>query len=101
MGEPLTLITSENIMIREINVITGVETHREYTPDEQAAIDVVRAKQLANKPMVDWKFKMAETDAGMPRYLEDHIKDDHDGVASNEFLQVKYDNEKALRATKP
>jgi len=44
---------------------------------------------------------MQETDAGMPRYLEDHIKDDHDGVASNEFLQTKYDDKKALRATKP
>ena len=44
---------------------------------------------------------MQETDDGMPRYLEDHIKDDHDGVASNEFLQTKYDDKKALRATKP
>ena len=44
---------------------------------------------------------MQRTDSGMPRYLEDHIKDDHDGVASNEFLQVKYDAKIKLRVTKP
>jgi hypothetical protein len=54
-----------------------------------------------DKTMSDWKYKMAMTDGGMPRYLEDHIKDDHDGVASNEFLQGKYDDKKALRATRP
>ena len=53
-------------------------------------------------PMDTWKRDMARTDRlGMPRYLEDHITDDHDGVAGNEFLQGKYDNKKALRATKP
>jgi hypothetical protein len=49
----------------------------------------------------EWKSSMQETDLGMPRYLEDHITDDHDGVAGNEFLQAKYDDKKALRATKP
>jgi len=52
-------------------------------------------------PLKKWKRTMAQTDSGMPRYLEDHIKDDHDGVAGNEFLQGKYDAKKALRATKP
>ena len=51
--------------------------------------------------MKTWKHEIAGTDAGMPRFLEDHIKDDHDGVASNEFLQGKYDEKKTLRATKP
>jgi len=99
MGEPLTLITSENIMIREINVITGVETHREYTPDEQAAIDVVRAKQLADKPMVDWKFKMAETDAGMPRSLEDLIT--AGSLAMNDYQKAIYDAKIKRRSEKP
>ena len=88
-------------MIRQINVITGVETQREMTAEEQAVSDIIIAQELADKPMREWKEKIAETDAGMPRYLEDHIKDDHDGVASNEFLQTKYDDKKALRATKP
>jgi len=48
-----------------------------------------------------WEKKMAETDSGMPRYLEDHITDGHDGDAGNEFLQVKYDAKIKLRATKP
>ena len=53
------------------------------------------------KPIEDWKEKIAETDAGMPRYLEDHITDDHDGVAGNEFLQAKYDKKRALRSERP
>ena len=48
-----------------------------------------------------WKQDIAETDSGLPRYLEDHIKDDHDGDAGNEFLQVKYDAKIKLRVTKP
>ena len=49
----------------------------------------------------DWMSGMANTDSSMPRYLEDHIKDDHNGIAGNEFLQAKYDEKKLLRATKP
>ena len=48
-----------------------------------------------------WKASMQGTDNGMPRYLEDHIKDDHDGIASNEFLQVKYDAKIKLRGERP
>ena len=49
----------------------------------------------------DWVSDMTKTDNGMPRYLEDHITDDHDGVASNEFLQTRYDEKKLLRSQKP
>jgi hypothetical protein len=49
----------------------------------------------------EWKETIQATDAGMPRYLEDHIKDGHDGDAGNEFLQVKYDAKIKLRAEKP
>jgi hypothetical protein len=88
-------------MIRQINVQTGVETQREMTTEERASSDTITAQELADKPMREWKEKIAETDAGMPRYLEDHITDDHDGVAGNEFLQAKYDGKKALRLEKP
>ena len=57
--------------------------------------------QSAKTPMEVWQVKMRGTDGRMPRYLEDHITEDHDGVASNEFLQAKYDDKKTLRATKP
>jgi len=48
-----------------------------------------------------WEKKMAESDSLMPRYLEDHITDGHEGDAGNEFLQIKYDAKIKLRATKP
>ena len=71
------------------------------TDEEETARDAEELAVANAKPMENWKSSMQETDHGMPRYLEDHIKDDHDGVASNEFLQAKYDDKKALRATKP
>ena len=72
-----------------------------FTPEEETARDIEEQEEIAKQPMNDWKYKMAMTDGGMPRFLEDHIKDDHDGVAGNEFLQAKFDGKKALRATKP
>jgi len=48
-----------------------------------------------------WMNDIRNTDKCMPRFLEDHITDAHDGVAGNEFLQGKYDDKKTLRATKP
>jgi len=69
--------------------------------EHQAMVDAKDvAVDLAN-PMDTWKRTMAQTDSSMPRYLEDHITDGHDGDASNEFLQVKYDAKIKLRATKP
>ena len=68
-----------------------------FTAEEETARDVEEAQALAEKPMEDWLRKIAGTDSGMPRYLEDHITDDHDGVASNEFLQNKYDAKIKLR----
>ena len=72
-----------------------------FTAEEETARDAEELAWTNAKPMEDWKVAMQETDHGMPRYLEDHIKDDHDGVASNEFLQVRYDAKITLRATKP
>ena len=71
------------------------------TPEEEIARDAEELEWANAKPMNDWKFSMQETDSGMPRYLEDHITDGHDGDAGNEFLQVKYDAKIKLRATKP
>jgi len=69
----------------------------------QADQDTWTAEYLVEFPegYDEWKESIQATDSGMPRYLEDHIADDHDGVAGNEFLQAKFDGKKALRATKP
>jgi len=75
---------------------------------EHTTVDMI-AKTIAydsaafeiDKTMMEWLASMAKTDSGMPRYLEDHIKDDHDGIAGNEFLQAKFDGKKLLRSEKP
>jgi hypothetical protein len=55
-----------------------------------------------SRPAIDTlKLSMQETDNGIPRYLEDHITDGHDGDAGNEFLQVKYDAKIKLREERP
>ena len=79
----------------DIEVAEGTDSEIATMIDaKEVAID------LAN-PMDTWKRTMAKSDSSIPRYLEDHIKDDHDGVASNEFLQVKYDAKIKLREERP
>ena len=71
------------------------------TAEEETARDAEELVAANARPMEDWKFSMQETDNGMPRYLEDHITDGHDGDAGNEFLQVKYDAKIKLREERP
>ena len=52
-------------------------------------------------PYQHWHNDISTLDKDMPRYLEDHITNGHDGDANNEFLQVRYDAKIKLRATKP
>jgi len=85
------------MVVGEDNIARKIQ----YTAQEEIDRDVKEAQELADKPMREWKQKIVETDSSMPRYLEDHITDHHDGVAGNEFIQGKYDDKKALRATKP
>jgi hypothetical protein len=73
----------------------------DFTLGDATDQEVAQMIEDALTPMEIWVADMRGTDKGMPRFLEDHITDDHDGVAGNEFLQGKYDNKKALRATKP
>ena len=53
-------------------------------------------------PVPTWEDQIAESDRTlMPRWMEDHIRDDHGGVAGNANLQAKYDQKVALRNSKP
>ena len=87
-------------MIREINIQTGVETQRLMTVEEQTASDVATAQWLVDKPLWEWKRKMAGTDSGMPRYLEDLITD-NSNLIIHENMKTRYDEKIELRATKP
>jgi hypothetical protein len=87
-------------MIRQINVITGVETQREMTAEEQSVADANSARELAEKPMREWKFKIAETDSGMLRSLEDLITDKFAGDAGTS-LQERYDAKIKIRGERP
>lgn len=49
-----------------------------------------------------WEESMLLSDQTMiPRWLEDHIQDDHGGKTANASLQKKYNDKKALRNNKP
>ena len=73
----------------------------ELSDAENKYFDDEEKRGIAAQPMNDWKLSMQGTDSGMPRYLEDHITDGHDGDAGNEFLQVKYDAKIKLREERP
>jgi len=86
------------------NVVVGGDNKAITIPcTAEEEVDIVNRQStyIANAPLNQWKRDISRSDSFMPRYLEDHITDDHDGVAGNEFLQAKYNNKKALRATRP
>lgn len=82
------------VIIRN-NVLEGVKDPVGY----QAVIDAERAA----KPMKDWERAMAETDAKLPRYVEDILdaldKPTRDKVAKKTL--DAYIEKKAKRAEKP
>ena len=56
----------------------------------------------AEELLADWETAMARSDYLLiPRWLEDHIESDHSRTSSNASLNNKYNEKKALRATKP
>jgi hypothetical protein len=75
-----------------INVKTG-ETHRESVLEnpEQRTVE-----QIA---MGDWKLKIAGTDSGMPRYLEDLITTNSLTMTSE--MKVRYDAKIKIRGERP
>ena len=68
--------------------------------DIQAEITRLQTEWDSNKTMRDWKEKIAETDSGMPRYLEDLITD-NSNLIIHEKMKTRYDEKVALRATQP
>jgi len=87
-------------MIRQINVQTGVETQRQMTAEEQSVADANKARDLAEKPMREWKYKIAETDSSMPRIWEDFLTlNGTDGLP--QITKDRHISKVALRATKP
>lgn len=79
-----------------------ISVRRKYTPAEEAAADNAAAILANEKPLKDWESAMLESDTTLlPRWLEDHIESDHNGITNSTDLQRRYNDKKSLRATKP
>jgi len=70
--------------------------------DAEIQVEILRLEKEwdSNKPMRDWKEKIAETDAGMPRYFEDLITDKFAGDAGTS-LQERYLAKIKIRGERP
>jgi hypothetical protein len=60
----------------------------------------LQAEWVNAKPMNDWKASMQETDAGMPRYMEDLITSNASLVIPTE-MKERYDAKIKIRGEKP
>jgi len=84
------------VIIRD-NILDGVKE------SEKAAYAAKLAADLAERPVKNWERAMAETDAKLPRYVEDIIdamdKTTRDKI-SKKTLDA-YNEKKAKRAEKP
>ena len=65
-------------MIREINVLTGVETSRALTAEEQAKADANTAEEIANAP-ASYIGKRREEYPSIPDQLDDLYHNGIDG----------------------
>ena len=70
--------------------------------DLQVSDDNITEQQYEDRwhDELPWEEKMAKTDSGMPRYLEDLITANSDFILP-EKIKTRYDEKVALRATKP
>ena len=103
-GKPMNGAGITNVVnCPEMNYTAGELEEIEITQAEvQSAFDAHKAKVDLEFPLQKWERDIKASDFTMlPRYLEDHIRDDHGGVAGNAQLQAKYDAKVALRNTKP
>jgi len=69
-----------------------------FTPEEEAAADVVEQEWADATPMRHWKSQMEATDKKMPRYIED-IYDN--GVTPDDRTKALIDVKKDLRGERP
>ena len=65
-------------MIREINILTGVETSRALTAEEQAKADANTAEEIANAP-APYIAKRREEYPSIPDQLDDLYHNGIDG----------------------
>ena len=77
--------------------------HVSLTAGETALREAEEADVEAKRPMKEWTKRMAETDAGMPRYAEDIIDALSETVRTSIASDTldKYNNKKQVRGTKP
>jgi len=78
-------------------------TNKGYILLTQAEIskeDAATAKALAEAPMREWEQSMQDSDAELPRWAEDMITAYGTAMLSAE-TKKKYDDKRALRASKP
>ena len=78
-------------------IFTGIDIADLIVMDESVSDDEWNKKSYDAIP---WEEKMAKTDSGMPRYLEDLITANSDFILP-EKIKTRYDEKVALRATKP
>ena len=57
------------------------------------------SRNIAEFPMNDWLRKMTNTDAGMPRYLEDLITANN--LTMTPEMKVRYDKKIKIRGEQP
>ena len=72
---------------------------RPYSAEEEAEFNAREAQFINDKPMEDWKSKMAGTDSSMPRYLEDLIT--ANSLTMTPEMKVRYDAKIKKRGEQP
>lgn len=79
--------------------IAGVFARPQAFPTEK--ISEASPEYTKYLAMEKWKNDLILADIKMPRSMEDHLTDHHDGLSSNKFTQEAYDKKIKIRGEKP
>lgn len=75
-------------------------TRIKLTEKEENSRNIEESNARLRKPVENWKRDMAKSDNElMPRWMEEHLKCDHNGITMSEELQRAYNLKKTLRKT--
>jgi len=86
---------AHDIVVGENNIAVVVPLSVERVAEEAEK----ESTYIAEFPMNDWLRKIAKTDSGMPRYLEDLITTNSLTMTSE--MKVRYDKKIKIRGERP
>ena len=85
-------------------VILSIPVGHRLWSDYETWLSEGNIPKLIVEPLTElqiWSKEISAMDADMPRFMENHIRDEHNSTCTDAFMQAKYDAKVLKRSQKP